>query len=314
MSLRALGLDADEERVYRLLVRAPGTALAELADAGEAPTVRRALRSLEGKGMVTRAPGRVIRYSPNRPDVAVESLIRQRQDELNRARVTAAELMDDLAAAARAQERSDLVEVVSGQAAAVAVNEQIERVATREIMATAQGPYPSSGDNVVELENMSAGIAYRVLYDASAIETLGEHVLRHVDAGEQARVVETLPCRMTIADRSIGFVVLSQSPDVVQFATLRPSPLLDSLLAMFEALWASAVPLGGVARPGRPVAGEVDLELLQLMVAGLSDQAIARRLGVSVRTVRRRFGAQCKLLSVRTRFQAGAQGARRGWI
>jgi DNA-binding NarL/FixJ family response regulator len=46
------------------------------------------------------------------------------------------------------------------------------------------------------------------------------------------------------------------------------------------------------------------------MAAGLTDQAIARQLAISERTVQRRIQRICERLGVTTRFQAGLQTAR----
>lgn len=46
-------------------------------------------------------------------------------------------------------------------------------------------------------------------------------------------------------------------------------------------------------------------EILSLMSAGLTDDAIARRLGVSSRTVARRVGSLMAALNINTRFQLG---------
>jgi DNA-binding NarL/FixJ family response regulator len=45
--------------------------------------------------------------------------------------------------------------------------------------------------------------------------------------------------------------------------------------------------------------------IITLLAAGVKDEAIARQLGVSPHTVRRRIAALCKRLGVTTRFQAG---------
>lgn len=57
-----------------------------------------------------------------------------------------------------------------------------------------------------------------------------------------------------------------------------------------------------------------DRRLLTLLSAGLTDHAIARDLGVSERTVRRRITRLQAVLGGRTRFQLGVQAARRGWL
>ncbi|APU16803.1 MULTISPECIES: helix-turn-helix transcriptional regulator [Actinoalloteichus] len=57
-----------------------------------------------------------------------------------------------------------------------------------------------------------------------------------------------------------------------------------------------------------------DQRLLTLLAAGLKDEAIARQLGVSTRTVSRRVADMLDVLNSRTRFQAGVMAQRQGWL
>jgi DNA-binding NarL/FixJ family response regulator len=50
------------------------------------------------------------------------------------------------------------------------------------------------------------------------------------------------------------------------------------------------------------------------MAAGATDEVIARRLAISRRSVVRRTGLLMERLGATTRFQAGVQAARRGWL
>jgi DNA-binding CsgD family transcriptional regulator len=59
---------------------------------------------------------------------------------------------------------------------------------------------------------------------------------------------------------------------------------------------------------------EEDLELLNLLLACANDCAIARRLNISVRTVRRRVARIMDILSVHSRFAAGAAAVSLGWV
>ena len=60
--------------------------------------------------------------------------------------------------------------------------------------------------------------------------------------------------------------------------------------------------------------GAVRREILRLMAAGLTDEAIAGRLGISARSARRHIAAIMDALGAVSRFQAGAEAARRGWL
>ena len=54
--------------------------------------------------------------------------------------------------------------------------------------------------------------------------------------------------------------------------------------------------------------------LLQQLATGAQDEQIARTLGISLRTVRRRVSDVMTEVGADTRFQAGVEAARRGWI
>ena len=54
--------------------------------------------------------------------------------------------------------------------------------------------------------------------------------------------------------------------------------------------------------------------LLRQLAAGAKDEQIARTLGLSLRTVRRRVADLLIELGVDTRFQAGVEAVRRGWL
>ncbi|MFJ6197381.1 helix-turn-helix domain-containing protein [Micromonospora sp. NPDC092111] len=63
-----------------------------------------------------------------------------------------------------------------------------------------------------------------------------------------------------------------------------------------------------------PVLGEADLRLLRLLAAGLPLETVARRSGLSERTVRRRVRAICDRLGVTAPIQAVVWAARRGML
>jgi DNA-binding NarL/FixJ family response regulator len=54
--------------------------------------------------------------------------------------------------------------------------------------------------------------------------------------------------------------------------------------------------------------------MMRLLAAGLTDEAAANRLGVSLRTVRRQVRTVMTRLQASSRFQAGYNAAERGWL
>lgn len=57
-----------------------------------------------------------------------------------------------------------------------------------------------------------------------------------------------------------------------------------------------------------------DLDVVRLMAAGFQDGEIAKKLGLSVRTVRRRIADLMTYLDARSRFQMGFLVGTREWL
>jgi DNA-binding NarL/FixJ family response regulator len=93
---------------------------------------------------------------------------------------------------------------------------------------------------------------------------------------------------------------------------VHPSALLDALGSLFESVWQRSLPLaafqGGTGAAGAGLSDE-QRRLLQLLAAGFTDEAIARKLDRGHRTVQRHIGTLMELLSAQTRFQLGLRAA-----
>jgi DNA-binding CsgD family transcriptional regulator len=97
---------------------------------------------------------------------------------------------------------------------------------------------------------------------------------------------------------------------------VREPAVATLLAAIFDGIWVTAVPAAMRARSpaadASPTAAEA--ALLRLLAADLTYPAIARRLGVSSRTIERRVALLTARLQARGRFQALHEAARRGWL
>ncbi|WP_306216054.1 response regulator transcription factor, partial [Actinoplanes sp. RD1] len=60
--------------------------------------------------------------------------------------------------------------------------------------------------------------------------------------------------------------------------------------------------------------GPQERRLLALLASGSTDAVIAKTFGWSVRTVQRHLHELMERLGARTRFQAGMEAVRRGWL
>ncbi len=99
-------------------------------------------------------------------------------------------------------------------------------------------------------------------------------------------------------------------------AIVHEPALVSWFVAMFEALWADAVPLSELLGRDQS-ATELDqtrVAILRLMGEGEKDEAISRKLSVSVRTCRRHIADYMTQVGATSRFQAGVIAAREGHL
>lgn len=324
--LQAVGLTELEECVYRALLARPRASLAEMRSATSLATgqARDALAALERKGLASRTPGKPPRFIPAPPDVAIEGLIHRRRVELDEARLSALKLVEEFREALERTSPAEVVEVVTESEALYERYVQLQRGAKEEVLALDKPPYVCPpGVNQDELDGLSRGVAYRAVYDRKALEVPGqpECLHEHVQAGEQARVIADVPVKLAIADRRLALVPLSARESRARGAVLvHSSTMLDALTGLFETLWELAVPATFPSALERSKNGKKaglspeDERVLALVAAGFKDEAIASQLGIGLRTVRRRINRMMKALGATTRFQAGLQAARRGWL
>jgi DNA-binding CsgD family transcriptional regulator len=164
----------------------------------------------------------------------------------------------------------------------------------------------------VVAEAVSSGRRSRAIYPVRALHEAPDTLRARAQGGEQVRVISDLPTRLFVIGNTHAVL-----PEPLGFADeprllVRQPALVESLILLFELMWDRAAPVPdldlGEARP------DLRRFLLQQLAAGAKDEQIARVLGISLRTVRRRVASLLIELGVDNRFQAGVEAVRRGWL
>jgi DNA-binding Lrp family transcriptional regulator len=157
------------------------------------------------------------------------------------------------------------------------------------------------------------GRASRAIHPVRAWTDSRETLELRASIGEQVRLLPELPSRMLIIGTS--HVVLPEPLGFIDEprSLVRQPGLVQALTHWFELLWEHATPPPEAGRP-RAARAERDRFLLQQLAQGTKDEQIARTLGLSLRTVRRRVADLMTELGADSRFQAGVEAARRGWV
>ena len=159
---------------------------------------------------------------------------------------------------------------------------------------------------------LQEGRQVRAIYPLRALQEASTVLARRAAAGEQIRVAPEVPTRMVVVGSARALVPDPLGVVSERRVLVRQQSIVAVFTAYFDQLWerASAVPTldRGEARP------DLRRLLLAQLAEGAKDEQIARNLDVSLRTVRRRVAALMAELGVDTRFQAGVEAVRRGWL
>jgi len=159
------------------------------------------------------------------------------------------------------------------------------------------------------VQRMQLGREQRGIYPLAAWERPDSRGLirAFAEAGELQRVAPEPPSDFAVFGESAVMTVGTWGDAGSSYVLIRDPMLVRAFIELFERLFELSL-----AVPGGGEEVDPDLELLRLLGSGLKDEAIARYLGCSLRTVRRRVALLMDHYGADTRFQLGMAVARSG--
>lgn len=321
------GLSPAEEGVYLTLLDMPPVTLADACRACgmvNRNELRAIMETLTDKGLLTEVSQQPCRYTPTSPERALDAHLSQREEELRRARTDVAGLTERYRAIPRHDAAGELTEIVTGTRRTMRRWYDSLASAGAQVRVFNRPPFEnqSPGPHPAQIEVLGKGVAVRSIYDDSGMASPAAVARRRAElaAGEQVRVVTgEMPVHLLLIDDRLALMSVSrQWPPTDDLLIVHPCGLLDALGALFEMVWGSALPLSPDASPcsGGPqhvLGDDTTRTVLSLLAAGLSDQAIARRLDRSERTVQRHVLKLVDAVGAKTRFQAALHIGHRHW-
>ncbi|MGA1837929.1 helix-turn-helix domain-containing protein [Herbiconiux sp. 11R-BC] len=332
--LDVAGLDPLSERVYLdLLAQGRGSAARSAEKFGLGlPAASAILESLREQGLASRLEGDEREYIAVDPGYSLRAIADRMGDQVLRIREALPRLVEMFERVPPSGIDQTQTTILADADAVAAWYTRLQHQARTEFLAFDRPPYVSASLDPVEATALDRGVSWRAIYTIESFDdgTTWEEVAELAEQGEQARIAPALPVKLAIVDRRAALVSLTLEPGRISALVTSSAPLIDALHQLFEFHWARSLPLTesrvrleeGVAPPHGAVAGAgrtrqptpEERALLALMAVGMKDDAIARQLQISPRTLRRRSQELMLELESSTRFQAGLEAGRRGWL
>lgn len=188
----------------------------------------------------------------------------------------------------------------------------MSRGASAEIMAfvsnsSLRGPSPAPLPPSEAQQNR--GTVVRTVFPASSFPELSDAAAVLTAAGEAVRVAPDLRIKMTVVDRQEALVGIDETGLRAALYVREPA-FVSTLCMLFELVWERAIPYEGESEG----LTQREREVLLLLATGDKDETIAKKLNIGVRTVRRHISSAMQKLGTDSRFAAGVQTVKRGWL
>ncbi|MEV4064372.1 hypothetical protein [Nonomuraea dietziae] len=309
MSLNSLGLTADQERLYRYLLRTPQpdlpTTRAELA----MPEASAVLAELRALGLIDEA------MTAMPPAAAIDLLVRQRIDQALRQLADLSLAWDVLTELSEEHRSGRSVQMIEHMPDGPTVTQRLRahlaadpnefrhmKIRPRNVIADFEDrPFKRL---------LAAGLRSRTLFSTDALtDPDQEPYVRYWQALGDLHRATTEPIRhMAIVNRTVAYVQADPTQPNAGALQIRQPGIVTMLTDVFDSMWARARDLDDL--PLSPV----EQHVLHALTSHDTDETAARSTGMSVRKFRAHVADLMARLGAATRFQAALRAKERGWL
>ena len=324
--LEVFGVQALTESVYRAMLEHPTADTAAIASEVDVSVdeVRAELDLLADLMLVEVGVG-ASPFQAIPPEQAIAVLVAREEARLAERQRQVTEARDDMSAlvesfvTSRTQQGSDgLVEQIDDPRVVTSRLFQLTRAARERVSFMLPGealPPEAIGPSArLDGELLARGIPLRVVVSDASLERTHwrDHLCGQVQRGVQARSHPAPPQRLVIVDGDVAILPRDGSAGAI---VVHGPDLVGPTAALFDTMWHDAIPIVMDAQVTESEFSDARVrQVVALLAQGQKDEAIARRLQVSVRTVRRLVSAALTALHAESRFEAGLLAVKRGWV
>ncbi|GAB1334064.1 hypothetical protein ACE1SV_06540 [Streptomyces sp. E-15] len=165
-------------------------------------------------------------------------------------------------------------------------------------------------------EAVRRGVRLRTLYPHTARfhPSFRAILQQNLESGADVRTSDEVQHFIIIVDQETAFLPTDSLDGGTSTVTVVYEPAIVSVLCgIYQSTWQSACVFDGTSSNDTTL-NNVRNAILKMLASGLKDDVIARRVGISSRTLRRHIAAIMEELGAESRFQAGAAAVSAGLI
>jgi DNA-binding CsgD family transcriptional regulator/sugar-specific transcriptional regulator TrmB len=322
-------LDGVSLELYRFAVATPGWTLDEASTALGYTTrkIEGAVAELLESRLLELPKGHADTYVAVSPEIALADLVDEDERSLQelRSRINAKRremtaLLPEYAAARKEIATDPSVEVLEDPAVVRRVLIEYGRDVTEQVLIAMPGQGSNAEAHEASIRKdrdlLARGVVRKNLYDNSTRDHMPTRkaVAALSPDGVRFRTLPFVPVRLLIFDQKLALVSRQLEPDDHAALVVRDINLIRIFNHLYEVAWELAEPYTPEEEAKATKLNSTQQSILQGLAAGYSDEVIARRLNISVRTCRRHIAWMLEELGAESRFQAGMKAHEAGWI
>jgi DNA-binding CsgD family transcriptional regulator/sugar-specific transcriptional regulator TrmB len=323
--LQGLGMSGTAESVYLRMLRDREAGPDQIADAlgiGVAE-VRDALDELSRLMLVEDSWAGDDGFRPVSPEVGLAALlareqaqVARRNQEIEEGRVALARLVSELQNVRKGPDVEVFETAEEARDRLSTLIEQCRQDLCTFVPTRATSSRALESSRALSQTLLERGVRMRTVYLESIRndQATWDHATWLRNNGAEVRLAATIPVRLQIIDQDLAMVPLTDTESGSGAVVMTSPGVVAALMALFAQTWRTATPLGADRQRDDDGLSVQEHELLRLWAKGATDEAAGRRLGVSLRTVRRLSSVLMERLDASSRFQAGARALECGWL
>ncbi|WP_073920976.1 helix-turn-helix transcriptional regulator [Streptomyces sp. CB00455] len=321
-----------DRALYGLIYRNPAWSLDLVAAEARCSTAEaeEACDRLSMSGLLAPAPESPCGFTTVDPEAALtrlfsaeERLATAHLQQVSRIRTAISSLVHDFPDLRGERREAVEIETLETPALANAFLDDAGSMARSRMRSMHPGGPPPEGiiDDMLLRDNEmeSRGIKVEALYQRRAAEVpyMAAYLADAVRPGREARTADCLPLRMILFDDDLAVLPIDPRDSRRGAFAIHGKALVQSLHAFYDHCWHYAAPLQRAPERRQAVETALDsqeLLVVKLLADGVKDEAIARQLGISSRTLSRLISAILDRFGATTRFQAALRVAEAGLL
>ena len=292
--------------------------------------VEQAVARLADLGLLLPAPAAPSGYVCARPEEALTRLLTSEEQILAEGRRRLVDTRDRVRTLMRSfpmegqPDGGAHIELLpSGAEVNAFIEERVGGIQRRQLVMHPGGAPPQELiDEMImrDIEVISRGVQIKALYPRhiASIGYVRDYLAEAVHQGADVRLASYLPIRMILLDENLAVLPIDPEDTSKGAFAIRSAEVVRSLEAIFDFHWHGASMAGQVldetARAGLLSLTAQELAIVRMLAMGAKDDAIARQLSVSPRTLSRTIATLQNRLGVQSRFQAAVHLTRAGLL